>query len=107
MSIDDILFIFKSNVKRHNCWRLFGCYLRLSLKRFLSHWLKFDQERFLGFKIKVLSYRSFYAMFRDIFVKNNYYFETNEPKPVIIDGGANIGLATLYFKYLYPNSKII
>lgn len=50
---------------------------------------------------------------REIFTHNGYYFEPNENQaaqqvaPVIIDAGAHIGLATLYFKYLYPEAKII
>lgn len=44
---------------------------------------------------------------REIFSHHTYYFETDSPTPVIIDAGAHIGLATLYFKKLYPAAKII
>lgn len=44
---------------------------------------------------------------REIFNHQIYYFETEEEKPVIIDGGAHIGLATLYFKWLYPAAKVL
>ncbi len=43
----------------------------------------------------------------EVFTQDSYYFETDNPQPVIIDAGAHIGLATLYFKKLYPGSKII
>jgi FkbM family methyltransferase len=39
--------------------------------------------------------------------KNNYYFETNNPNPTIVDCGSNIGMSILYFKKLYPNAKIV
>lgn len=107
MTLDHVLFILNSAVKPERRFRLLLCYLRLSLKKSLSRWFKFEKENFLGFKVKVLSYRGFYSMFVDIFVKNNYYFNTDATEPVIIDGGANIGMAALYFKYLYPSAKII
>ena len=44
---------------------------------------------------------------QEIFTHHAYYFETESEKPVIIDAGAHIGLATLYFKKLYPTAQII
>jgi FkbM family methyltransferase len=43
----------------------------------------------------------------EVFTQDSYYFETDNPEPVIIDAGAHIGLATLYFKKLYPGAKVI
>lgn len=43
---------------------------------------------------------------QEIFTHHTYYFETDSPAPVIIDAGAHIGLATLYFKKLYPTANI-
>ena len=43
---------------------------------------------------------------REIFTSNLYYFETENPQPVIIDAGAHIGLSTLYFKQLHPDAQI-
>jgi len=50
---------------------------------------------------------SFLFMFKEIFRENIYKFKTSILNPYIIDGGANIGLATIYFKRLYPFSEII
>lgn len=44
---------------------------------------------------------------REIFTRHLYYFETEEENPIIIDAGAHLGLATLYFKNLYPTAKIL
>lgn len=44
---------------------------------------------------------------KEIFKGNCYYFETDNPTPLIIDAGAHIGLASLYFKSLYPQAKIV
>lgn len=43
----------------------------------------------------------------EIFTHHCYYFETEAPSPYIIDAGAHIGLATLYFKKLYPTATVI
>ncbi|MDH5532933.1 MAG: FkbM family methyltransferase [Candidatus Pacebacteria bacterium] len=49
----------------------------------------------------------YHSLKRDVFAENSYEFETDNPSPVIIDAGANIGLSVLYFKKMYPGSKII
>jgi len=43
---------------------------------------------------------------REIFANHCYYFETENPRPVIIDAGAHIGLASLYFKKQFPGALI-
>ncbi|WP_158860492.1 FkbM family methyltransferase [Lunatibacter salilacus] len=43
----------------------------------------------------------------EIFVDGIYYFESEKTAPKIIDGGANIGISVLYFKYLYPQAHIV
>nr|WP_315177569.1 FkbM family methyltransferase [uncultured Flavobacterium sp.] len=50
---------------------------------------------------------SFLFMHREIFMQKIYQFKTTNTRPYIIDGGANIGLATIYLKLLYPSSRII
>lgn len=48
----------------------------------------------------------FHRLKTEIFTHDQYYFETDSPTPRIIDAGAHIGLATLYFKKIYPNADI-
>ncbi len=43
---------------------------------------------------------------REVLDGGIYYFETERREPIIIDGGAHVGLATLYWKWLYPEAKI-
>lgn len=50
---------------------------------------------------------SFHFMHNEIFTEEIYKFETLNNEPYIIDAGANIGLATIYLKLLYPSSKIV
>ena len=46
-------------------------------------------------------------IYTDIFTGKEYYFECSARTPFIIDCGAHIGIATLYFKVLYPSAKVI
>src|SRR5258708_710719 len=48
----------------------------------------------------------YHQLKNEIFTQDAYFFETANPQPRIIDAGAHIGLATLYFKKLYPNARI-
>jgi FkbM family methyltransferase len=50
---------------------------------------------------------SFLFTYDEIFKKRIYDFKSKSQKPYIIDGGANIGLASIFFKKIYPNSEII
>ena len=45
--------------------------------------------------------------FEQIFINHAYDFEINRPPKTIIDAGANIGLASIYFSNKFPGSKII
>jgi FkbM family methyltransferase len=49
----------------------------------------------------------YHRLKREIFSEHSYYFETENPQPLIIDAGAHIGMATLYFKKLFPGAKVI
>ncbi len=43
----------------------------------------------------------------EIFDKEIYNFDSATPAPYIIDGGANIGLASIYLKLKYPGARIV
>lgn len=45
--------------------------------------------------------------YRQIFIDQEYDFQVDTPPKVIIDAGANIGLASIYFANRYPEAKII
>ncbi|ULA61182.1 MAG: Methyltransferase FkbM family [Nitrospira sp.] len=82
-------------------------YLRLTVKLLLVHPFRpIRKERVLGFTVHCFDYRTMHLLFRVILLRNEYYFETAKAYPVIFDCGANIGLATLFFKWLYPGSEI-
>ncbi len=51
-------------------------------------------------------FASFKFIHEEIFKKEIYKFYTINPKPYIIDAGANIGLSIIYFKMMYPDAEI-
>ena len=60
-----------------------------------------------GYKISYRNDVELEVIYDDIFAKNTYFFESKNPEPYIIDCGGHIGLAVLYFKRLYPRSRIV
>jgi FkbM family methyltransferase len=62
---------------------------------------------FLGKNIKFSDNEAFIGMINEIFIKKNYMFNSKTDAPFIIDCGANIGLSAIFFKKIYPKSKII
>ncbi|HXM64716.1 MAG TPA: FkbM family methyltransferase [Terriglobales bacterium] len=62
--------------------------------------------KMLGFDITYFDRPSLLNLYREIFVRQHYYFRANSESPVILDCGANMGMATLYFKWLYPKARI-
>jgi FkbM family methyltransferase len=48
-----------------------------------------------------------FPTFDQVFIQKEYNFDTIIPPKTIIDAGANIGLAAIYFTNKYPDAKII
>jgi len=63
-------------------------------------------ERLLGFRVSFFDYSSFTFLFREIFIKGEYQFKSENPNPVILDCGSNIGMSVLFFHKLFPSSRI-
>lgn len=60
----------------------------------------------MGFDVRHFDRHVTGFLYREIFVRQNYYFTANDDRPVILDCGANVGMASLYFKWLYPKAQI-
>jgi FkbM family methyltransferase len=45
-------------------------------------------------------------LYREIFARQHYYFQTIKLAPFVFDCGANVGVATMYFKWLYPQARV-
>ncbi len=63
--------------------------------------------RFMGYHLEILDGASFVYQFKEIFYREEYKFSSAQEKPVILDCGANIGMASIYFKRQYPGAKIM
>lgn len=59
------------------------------------------------FDVELVDAASFLAAHYEIFAEQIYRFPCEERSPCILDLGANIGLATLWFKQHYPGARII
>ena len=64
------------------------------------------QVSFGKYHMEVPDCMSFLYQYKEIFADGSYKFESKTDAPVIIDCGTNIGMSILYFKSLFPNSKI-
>ena len=71
-------------------------------KRFTAKEISFN-----GYKFHVIDVPSFMDHYKSIITEEIYNFKAKTNQPVIYDCGANIGISILYFKMLYPESKII
>ncbi|NQV93132.1 FkbM family methyltransferase [Candidatus Kaiserbacteria bacterium] len=88
--------------------RLFYYYTKISVLNFLNNKIINPKEvTFLSFKVRFVSFSEFFMLVREIFVYEPYYFNSEKENPLVFDCGGNIGLATLYFKFLYPKARIV
>jgi len=60
----------------------------------------------MGHPMRGFNSGTLHYLFREVFLDHGYHFECERPDPVIIDLGANIGFATLYFKLRFPGATI-
>jgi FkbM family methyltransferase len=84
--------------------RIFLTYAWLSLRKRL-HPPK-GSIRVLGRRIHFGDFDLIHHTFEEVFVRGDYAVDLSNERPRIIDAGANVGLATLYFKYRYPDAVI-
>ena len=82
-------------------------YYRLATKyRTFPRYKEAEINCVLG-RLLVPDVSSFIATFEEIFVNEIYAFKAKGESPIILDCGANIGLSVIYFKRLYPKSRVI
>jgi FkbM family methyltransferase len=63
-------------------------------------------ERKMGFRVTHFDRRTLNYLYREIFVRQHYYFRARNETPAILDCGANVGMASVYFKWLYPKARV-
>ena len=60
----------------------------------------------MGYRIQYSDLLTICPQWHDLFVKETLRFRSGRSAPRILDCGANVGLASLYFKRLYPAARI-
>lgn len=87
--------------------RLLFEYTRLTIKLILfAPFRESHEERVMSYRVTHFGRASIQFLFREVFIRNDYLFHTANKRPVILDCGANIGMATLFFKWLYPRAEV-
>ena len=105
--LNNFAYLVKSKHSFKNKLRILLTLTRINFKfLFLSKLFKLKKERIFGYKINAFNYDTIRFLFEEIFYRNEYLFNSKNKKPIIFDCGANIGFATIFFKWLYPESEI-
>lgn len=102
--------ILRGRVYATGGWRIVRAYYRLTIAGILLRGAARSARgvtRVAGWRVHFWGYRDLARHFKSKFIGLEYWFQTEVPRPFIIDCGANIGIATLYFKTLYPDADII
>ena len=89
---------------------LLAAYSRLKVREALAYRSKahgLRRTRILDMHVTYFDHYWLVEMFEEIFLRRHYYFESQYPHPLIVDVGSNIGIAILFFKRLYPASRVI
>jgi len=92
-----------SNLKKH-----------LSFREAISIYLKIKKGNYDSFRLKKLQHPFSmrknpydYATFEEVLLREDYNIDFGFEPRTIIDGGANIGLTSIYFASKYPDAKIV
>lgn len=108
IALVDLAYLFESDHSRGMKFRILFLWLKINFKFIIvdRFFKKLYTEDIFGFKVRAFNYWSIRFQFHEVFFRNEYLFRTEAPQPIILDCGANIGFATLYFKWLHPESTI-
>lgn len=108
VALDELALILSANRGITNRLVLFRDYVRFGTKRKIFNALRVNRqkERFFGYTVHFPSYDLFHDLWKEIFLKESYFFLAASSTPRILDLGSNIGMSILFFKYLYPDATI-
>lgn len=90
----------------------FRQYLQMQVRvilgqRFPRAWRMPKASTIFGRVCNCASYETAAGIFKEIFLRGEYHFVSAVSRPLIVDAGANIGIASLYFHVLYPDCRVL
>jgi FkbM family methyltransferase len=96
------------NCLPYSKWELIADYAKIVGLRGLSKFRRKHQQHLSVFNVKFWfpNLSRFIYLLTEIFLKQDYFFTSAKPDPVIIDCGSNIGVSILYFKRKYPRARV-
>jgi FkbM family methyltransferase len=105
-SIIELLYSgrYTSQIRRRIAFTL----VKLELKSFFNSGKTKSEvtQQIEGLKVTAFNYTTLLVLFKEMFIVEEYNSAYNGSSPFIIDCGANIGMATLYFKWRFPDAVI-
>lgn len=96
--------ILQSSTERKIKRKILKTYISLSLIKQLK---PIQKVKITDFQVDYCNFALLKLMFTEIFIRNEYLFKSASSKPIIIDGGSNIGMSVLYFNLIYPECSIL
>lgn len=63
--------------------------------------------RWMGHDVRFTNRMSMLFLLHEIFAGCAYDFDSARPDPLIVDGGANVGMAALFFRLRFPRARIV
>jgi FkbM family methyltransferase len=63
--------------------------------------------RFLGHRVGYRDFDALIGLYEEVYLRRHYPFRPKRPDPLVIDCGANIGVATLYVKAIAPDARVV
>lgn len=104
-----LLFVaYRSPYRGAEQWEVFRVLLALWFKTTFLPAPRGDcRQRLFGYVVAANSYHLLQRLFKELFLAEPYAFKPTTAGPLILDGGANIGMAVLYFKKQFPQARIL
>ncbi|CRI66975.1 putative Methyltransferase FkbM family [Thiocapsa sp. KS1] len=104
----DIWSIPSLNIPVRQKFSLLKAYLHILVMQYVvSKFMPVKKISFLRYQVETPDWYSFFYIFREIFLHGIYAIPKGEQPPRrIVDCGANIGMAVLFYKWLWPNVTI-
>lgn len=63
--------------------------------------------RLFEFDVSYFSEEAYLTLVHEIFIDSQYDVQLESASPMIVDGGANIGVSVLWWKHFYPKARVL